>query len=360
MDRITYLIEKFWQGNATEKERREILLYMEQHNPEWKARMEQEFLTGEPSEEDLEGERAEHIFSQIELVTGIVEEKESVSLLYRIRPFVRIAVAAMVLVVCAWGISNYFEDNESSPIMASVPVPIADTIVRENINQENLVVLLEDGSKATLTPGSSITYISHFDADKRDVFLKGKATFEVAKDTLRPFTVWADGYSTTALGTIFSVSAHHAEVFKVNLLSGKVVVRSSVNSLVTLSDVYLEPGEELRVNPSSGLWAVSRITSPSMPIVKKKVQPNKKKKVLEDADRNLLVFDKTSLDEVFRRIARKYDVDLDLSDVEVSQLSFTGDFQSTDSLDVVISIICNMNDLIYHKEERTIRIEKHN
>src|SRR5690606_26298478 len=158
----------------------------------------------------------------------------------------------------------------------------------------------------------------------------------------------------------FSVSAHHTEVFKVNLFSGKVVVRSSLNSSVTLSDVYLEPGEELRVNPLSGLWAVSDRTSPSMPVAKKKVRPEKREKIPADAESDLLVFDKTSLDEVFSRIARKYDVHVDLSGVDVRQLSFTDDFQPTDSLDVVIGIICNMNDLIYHKEERTIRIEKNN
>lgn len=358
MDRITYLIEKFWQGKATEKERREILRYLEQHNPEWRNRMEQAFLTDELSENDLEAERVEQIFSQIKSVSAIDEEVHR-PLLHRIRPFVRIAVAAIVLVIFGWGISMYLKDSEVPHTMVLTPVSMSDTIVHKNMNHENLIVLLEDGSKASLTSGSSIAYVSHFDIDKRDVFLEGEATFEVAKDTRRPFTVWAEGYSTTALGTTFSVRAHHAEVFKVNLLSGKVVVRSSFKSSVTLSDVYLEPGEELSVNPSNGLWAVSGRTSPPMPTTKKNVRLEKRAKTPE-AESDLLVFDKTSMDEVFRRIARKYDVHIDLSDVDVSQLSFTGDFQPTDSLNVVIGIICNMNDLIYHKEERTIRIEKNN
>src|SRR5690606_1813356 len=184
--------------------------------------------------------------------------------------------------------------------------------------------------------------------------------FEVAKDTLRPLTVWAEGYSTTSLGTTFSVSAHHTEVFKVNLFSGKVVVRSSLSSSVALSDVYLVPGEELRVNPSNGLWAVSSKTLPSVPVVKKNTRIAKKEKIQEDVENDALVFDKTSLGEVFRRVARKYDVRVDLSGVDVGQLSFTGDFQPTDSRHVMIDNICNKNEFIYHKEERTIRIEKNN
>lgn len=359
MDRITYLIEKFWQGKATEKERKEILRYLEQHNPEWRTHMEQAFLADELSENKLETERAEQIFTQIQSVAGIHRE-ERFPLIHRIRPFVRIATAAIVLVIFGWGISKYLKDSEPSHTMVSMNVSVADTIVHRNMKQEDLIVLLEDGSKASLTSGSSITYVSHFDVNKRDVFLEGEATFDVAKDTLRPFTVWAEGYSTTALGTTFSVSAHHTEVFKVNLFSGKVVVRSSLNSSVALSDVYLEPGEELSVNPFSGLWAVSSRALPSMPVAKKEVRLEKREKILEEGESGLLVFDKTSLDEVFRRIARRYDIHIDLSGVNVSQLSFTGDFQPTDSLNVVIGIICNMNDLIYHKEERKIRIEKNN
>lgn len=358
MDRITYLIEKFWQGKATLKERREILRYLEQHNPEWKRRMEQAFMAEEPFENGLEPERAAQIFTQIQSVAGI-DEKTSLSVIQRIRPLIQILAAAVVLLIFSWGVFIYLKNKETAYNVVSTPVPVQDTIVHKNLNQEDLIVLLEDGSKVSLTSGSSITYISYFDVDKRDIFLAGKATFDVVRDTLRPFTVWAKGYSTTALGTTFSVSAYDTGVFKVNLISGKVVVRSSPKSSVSLSDVYLEPGEELRVNSSNGLWAVSG-TLPPIPVVKKSVRPVQKEKVEEDVKIDLLVFDKTSLDEVFRRIARKYDVHIDLSRVEVSQLSFTGNFQPTDSLNLVIGVICNMNDLIYHEEGDKIRIERNN
>src|SRR5690606_6442396 len=70
MDRITHLIEKFWEGKATEEEKEEILQYLERHNPEQRVRMEQEFWAHELSEDDLEINRAEQIFSRIQTVTG--------------------------------------------------------------------------------------------------------------------------------------------------------------------------------------------------------------------------------------------------------------------------------------------------
>ncbi|WP_181151491.1 FecR family protein [Sphingobacterium gobiense] len=359
MDRITYLVEKFWRGEATEKEKKEILRYLEQHKPEWRSRMEQAFFADEPSEDDLGVERAEHVFAQIESITHI-KEKTPITRIHRIRPYVRIAVAIIVLMLFGWGMSVYLMDSRPKQMMVSTSIPKLDTIVHRNLNQEDLILRLEDGSKVFLTSGSSITYLSHFDVNKREVFLDGKATFDVAKDTLRPFTVWADGYSTTALGTTFSVSAYHTKVFKVNLISGKVVVRSSSKSPVTLSDVYLEPGEELRVNPLSGRWAVSDKKLLPTPLANKQVPRRKKEEISEASEDTLLVFDKTPLNEVFHRISRQFDVKIDLSGVDVSQLSFTGDFHPTDSLDVVVSIICNMNDLMYHEEKRTIRIEKIN
>src|SRR5690606_19075206 len=360
MDRITYLIEKFWEGKVTEEEKKEVLQYLERHHPEQQVRMEQEFWAKESSEDDIEIARADEVFSQIQSVKGVGNAADRSSAGY-IRTFARLVAAAVILGALGCGLSFYLiRDSEPIPRTASTPLWAPDTILHENIHQENLIVLLDDGSKVSLASGSSIRYLSHFEKYKRDVFLEGKATFEVTKDTLRPFTVWAAGYSTTALGTTFSVAARSKEVFKVNLVSGKVVVRSSPQSSVALSDVYLEPGEELRVNSRSGLWAVSNRLNQPISVSKKKVRSKKIEKISEEEGSDLLRFDKAPLDEVFRCIAREFDVNIDVLAREVHQLSFTGEFQPTDSLEVVLNIICNMNDLIYHKEERTIRIEKDN
>src|SRR5690606_14747347 len=139
MDRITYLIEKFWQGKATAKEKLEILRYLEQHNPEWRNHMEQAFMAEEPSENDLEPERAEQIFTQIQSVAGI-DEKTSLSVIQRIRPLIQILAAAVVLLIFSWGVFSYLKDKETPHTVVSTPVPVKDTIVHRNINQEDLIV----------------------------------------------------------------------------------------------------------------------------------------------------------------------------------------------------------------------------
>src|SRR5690606_8646676 len=138
------------------------------------------------------------------------------------------------------------------------------------------------------------------------------------------------------------------------------VVRSSPQSSVALSDVYLEPGEELRVNSRSGLWAVSNRLNQPISVSKKKVRSKKIEKISEEEGSDLLRCDKAPLDEVFRCIAREFYRNIDVFARALHQFSFTGEFLTTDYVEGGLNIICNMNDLIYHKEERTIRRERTN
>lgn len=69
---------------------------------------------------------------------------------------------------------------------------------------EQKTVTLADGSKASLDADTSISL--NYTSDQRSIrLLRGRAYFEVAKDSARPFVVHANGGRTTALGTRFLV-----------------------------------------------------------------------------------------------------------------------------------------------------------
>lgn len=104
---------------------------------------------------------------------------------------------------------------------------------------------LQDGSKVMLNSGSSIRYLKNFETDQRILFLEGEAYFEVARDTLRPFSVIAGGTKTTALGTAFNISSYKNENINVSLVEGKVAVEVEENRIT------LEKGEALRINPET-------------------------------------------------------------------------------------------------------------
>ncbi|MBA4299707.1 FecR family protein [Algoriphagus alkaliphilus] len=128
---------------------------------------------------------------------------------------------------------------------------IADAVYEEYSAPPGVksTLTMQDGSKVLLNSGSSVRFIKNFEEDKRIIYLEGEAYFEVAKDTLRPFSVITGEVTTTALGTSFNISAYRHEVLKIALVEGKVAV-----DVVQTEDsrVLLEKGEALKINTNSG------------------------------------------------------------------------------------------------------------
>lgn len=90
---------------------------------------------------------------------------------------------------------------------------------------EQRLVQLSDGSSVRLDTASRISV--RMSGERRDVRLeRGRALFEVAHDSRRPFVVQAGDTSVTALGTRFDVR-RDGEGARVNLINGSVEVRAA-------------------------------------------------------------------------------------------------------------------------------------
>src|SRR5690606_31931996 len=95
-------------------------------------------------------------------------------------------------------------------------------------------IVLADGSQIILSPFSSIEYPEIFDASKREVYLTGKAFFEVATDPEKPFYVYSGQIVTRVLGTSFWVDeSKSGSDVEVSVVTGKVSVtkRSEVSDM---------------------------------------------------------------------------------------------------------------------------------
>lgn len=98
-------------------------------------------------------------------------------------------------------------------------------VEEENDSDASKTLMLSDGSKIVLQPKSRVSYPSQFLADKREVYLSGEASFEIAKDHNRPFLVYANDLVTKVLGTSFTVKARDAsQNTTVEVKEGKVSV----------------------------------------------------------------------------------------------------------------------------------------
>jgi transmembrane sensor len=112
----------------------------------------------------------------------------------------------------------------------------------ETVIGERRVLPLTDGSQLSLDADTAVDL--KFTANQRRLVLnRGRAKFEVAKDSLRPFAVQAGDTLVVAIGTTFSVERVENQI-RVALYEGRVEVLPA-NGDGTVAKIPLEPGYEL-------------------------------------------------------------------------------------------------------------------
>lgn len=106
-------------------------------------------------------------------------------------------------------------------------------------------VTLSDGSVVELDADSRIE-VAYTDTERGVTLAQGRAQFDVAKDTARPFTVFSGNQAITATGTSFTVEALALET-RVVLLEGEVEVSrveaSKTEPEAEPAKVVLRPGD---------------------------------------------------------------------------------------------------------------------
>lgn len=101
------------------------------------------------------------------------------------------------------------------------------------------MVTLPDGSRVWLNSESSVTFLSRFIGNERNIALKGEAFLEVKKDPRKPFMVFTEWFTTTVHGTSFNVRAYSATDASVALVSGSVTVTANDGT-----ESLLKPGQQ--------------------------------------------------------------------------------------------------------------------
>lgn len=121
-------------------------------------------------------------------------------------------------------------------------------------------ITLEDGSRVTLDTNSAVQV--RFDGKQRHLQLQhGRARFEVAHDTRRPFVVAAGSGEVVAHGTVFDVDLREGRTLVV-LLQGSVEVRRPAAAGVPATSTMLRPGQQLAVSATRATIAPVLIKAP--------------------------------------------------------------------------------------------------
>ncbi|GAB3412342.1 FecR domain-containing protein [Niabella aquatica] len=262
------------------------------------------------------------------------------------------ACIAAVLLGAYWFVIQRDTDHKPAVIAQAEPLEI----IKNNSNVIKEVVLA-DRSVVRLYPKSVIKFEKSL-LHNRNIFLEGKAFFKVAKNKLKPFTVYSGSVSTTALGTSFMVNDDNTNNINVQLFEGKVVVKATT-SRIKMEDIYLLPGKECIIDIHKHTVAVVAIpdktqlaTAKPVPAVAAPVAGNS---AIPEVS---LHFRKTEVTEVFSRLEKVFKAKIIYRAEDIEGAYFTGAFSGSDSLLTIIKVVCTMNGLQYRVHDNVIEVYK--
>ncbi len=220
----------------------------------------------------------------------------------------RFRAAAAVLIVAGAGlIWRVSLPSQDSSLATSAPVRFATAVGK----LDSLV--LPDGSRVLLGPGSALTLASGFGGSAREMTLAGEARFDVVHDSTRPFVVHTSAASFRDVGTVFAVHSDEGDGARIVVSSGVVAVESKTGA----APMLLQAGDRATVAPT-GTLSVERaaVTSDDLAWASGK-----------------LVFRDASVEQVSADLRRWFGIDL-VVDSALATKTVTASFERTSASDV--------------------------
>jgi transmembrane sensor len=289
--------------------------------------------------ENLEGKDIEITDNEIDNFVDTILIEGKVKLKFWRSHLFRIAASVLLFIGISVGTYHlFFKNSINSQSLASVND--IEKVV-ENTNKTNQVIslYLEDGSKIQLYPKSSIKYPNPFDAKKREVFLSGKAFFDIAKNAEKPFWVHTNKISTRVLGTSFMVSYFEGEKkAEVQVRSGKVSVYSQKDlaridrqDYLSRAGVVLTPNQQVLFDTDENRLVKSIVEAPVQVVPSQKFT---------------FKFDEVPLKEVFSLLEKAYGISFNYDEKKIENCYITANIEK-ESLYEKLNLICRITNSTY-------------
>lgn len=193
-------------------------------------------------------------------------------------------------------------------------------------------LVLTDGTHIHLNAESRLSYPVIFNHLSREVYLRGEAFFEVAKDEKKPFLVHTSLGDIEVLGTKFNVSTYGEEQVVVTLEEGSVKVTYGSREEI------LSPGEQ----------AVIKDQTVDVSNVHVENYTSWSTGVYEYID--------TPLATIVRQLSRWYDVDMVFADPHLGERRFAGVIFRDQPLQYAVDILSRVSDVCFISKGKTIEI----
>ncbi len=199
---------------------------------------------------------------------------------------------------------------------------------------EKQELTLSDGTKLWINSDSRVTYPSHFEGKKREIFIDGEIYADVAKDPRHPFIITSGPVKVEVLGTEFNFRSYHQDnKVELALSEGKVLL--SVDTYQGLRSIYLEPSDLAVYNKLSGELRKRSFNVDNYSLT----------------CQNNLYFYNEKLEDIANQLSRHFDQRIVITDPKLEDMTFYALFTNDESLDEILNTF---------NADKQLRIEKHN
>lgn len=198
-------------------------------------------------------------------------------------------------------------------------------------------IVLNDGSRIWLNAQSRIKYPIRFGKSERRIQIAGEAFFDVKHDPQRPFIVETADYSVKVLGTKFNVNAYDQEESSATtLVSGSVLI-----PMKTGIENVLTPGDQLKYSRSDKSISIQKVDI---------------ELYTSWIDNNLRI-EQMSLEEIFKILMRRYDINVYYSDDVSKSEKFSGKIPLNDNLKIVLNQMSKVSNVDFQFEKNLVVVK---
>ena len=327
-------IWEFISGQISEDEEKEVIRDIsnsETLKQQYKELLKIWSLTG--AEDRFTDEEIEDKLRLIEVNSFIDTKKRDFK--YYSLAVLKYAAVFIIAFTLSWFLIN--EEKETGNGQAK-----NNDLTFEALQGQIAKAILSDGTIVWLNSNSKLEVHGSFATrDERNVFLRGEAFLEVAKDPQKPFFVHTEqGPVIKVLGTKFDVDAYSDEKVVTTLIEGSIELRDLDKLLVVL-----KPGEQAVFYSKDRTVRINKNPSKNVSLWKEEV----------------ITFKDEKLSSIVLKLEKLYHVNIVVDDEKLNDIRLSGRAFREHSVEEVLDVFKMISNIRYKvytndKGEKTIHI----
>ena len=240
-------------------------------------------------------------------------------------------------------------ESDSSVVLSNEKGELSYRNVRERAGESSVntvrvpcggeyQLMLADGTRVRVNSESELVFPTCFNSDRREVFLKGEAYFQVAPDSDKPFYVRVNDYIVKVTGTSFNVTSYTDDPCTMTtLVEGKVSVYGNDSTW----NCDLTPGHMLKFDKGT-----ARVTS-------------------EECDPRIYTswidgefkFRDMRLEDIMKKLNRWYDFEVAYEEEELKDLRFSGAAEKYNPVEFLLKMIEEVTKVRFDIEGKRIMVK---